>query len=509
MVARTNITMKRRSRRLFFTACCFLSFWTIYLFSTISVYIQHNDDNKNTHTTVLVKRTTRYDIETNENSTKISNQSHSLKSQDMYDVHETAEISRANSTNENPQLRPQVVFIENVYSIRPDNKKIQDVIHSSTSFRKYEMKNSENKSEKVNHRHRSDPYIDQSMCVESSLHEAHLKIQPSCNNIHEIDMKHESSLQKIGSGGWRVAWKISEQESINYVLKTLKFNQMFDEYTYKRHQVDAIISDRLTYSPYIVDIYGYCGQSVLNEFAVSSFERFMKQEREDALDIIKVAEYARDVALGLADLHHPRNDVTLASPINEEKQRLIFAAYKDLKPSNVAIFDSKTAKGSEKDEKYILKISDFNDAELLKWNTTSDSPCYFRRSRWVANYHSPEEVKEYPLDERVDIYSFGSFLFYLLTDGTKPYNDVKNDHETMRLVARGIPPEEIYEETLIPTSHSKTAGDQEHRNHKDEVLKKKMRRLMKICHEYTPGLRPAAKEMVDDLTQAIETYHSI
>merc|ERR1711862_507644 len=102
--------------------------------------------------------------------------------------------------------------------------------------------------------------------------------------------------------------------------------------------------------------------------------------------------------------------------------------YKDLKPDNIVL---------SKDG--ILKLSDFNDSELLKWNVTSNTQCFFRRKRWKANFHSPEEVWEYPLTYKLDIYALGGILYYILV-GYNPYNKIP-DNTVLKYVAKGITPQ--------------------------------------------------------------------
>ena len=49
--------------------------------------------------------------------------------------------------------------------------------------------------------------------------------RPSCNTMHEVDMKN-SLEKKIGTGGWRIAWKIMYT---NVVLKTPRLKLRYVE----------------------------------------------------------------------------------------------------------------------------------------------------------------------------------------------------------------------------------------------------------------------------------------
>ena len=143
---------------------------------------------------------------------------------------------------------------------------------------------------------------------------------PTCNNIHEIDFVHsvgrntrshifaekqtgrrfvtnyssskklqqiqELDLELKGQGWFRTAWMVDRETSpfkVEYdddewepeyrreeqlVLKTLRIERDFAEEFYELHRRDAMAMERLTQSPYVLDIYGYCGQTVLMSLRV-------------------------------------------------------------------------------------------------------------------------------------------------------------------------------------------------------------------------------------------------
>lgn len=134
--------------------------------------------------------------------------------------------------------------------------------------------------------------------------------------------------------------------------------QNFDELTEKRHKIDAVSSERLTSSPHVVNIHGYCGQSVINEFAENGSLTHYIHEHKSPREKLEIA---REVALGIVDLH------------NFDGEGNATIVHRDLKPDNVIV----TSQGK-------LKLNDFNDAEFLKWNTKLDRHCLFRRKRWTA-----------------------------------------------------------------------------------------------------------------------------
>lgn len=84
----------------------------------------------------------------------------------------------------------------------------------------------------------------------------------TCNSIFEIDWR---ELKGLAHGGWRDVWLSNFTEPV--VLKSLLFENDFTERNIDRHRRDAVALERLTRSPHVMDIYGYCGNSGLFEFA--------------------------------------------------------------------------------------------------------------------------------------------------------------------------------------------------------------------------------------------------
>jgi len=180
-------------------------------------------------------------------------------------------------------------------------------------------------------------------------------VHPTCNNIHELSLltttsKNEDSLLSM-KGSWRSVWKVeldgnkhknndtmvferkkneasvpfnhskatiknseaaaagfssssssspsSSPSPSSVVLKMLHFHRQFDRESFEAHATDIIVMDRLTASPYVVDAYGFCGQSVVTEFAKSSGRDYVKRYDIGSRDRLRIA---RDLARGLADI---------------------------------------------------------------------------------------------------------------------------------------------------------------------------------------------------------------
>jgi hypothetical protein len=137
-----------------------------------------------------------------------------------------------------------------------------------------------------------------------------LDSKPTCNALHEMDMRHfvdkkathgdysdENVLRErvrlIANGGWRDVWGLIDDYNDHHrsgdighsedaiendgdesktndryvVLKTLLYPKEVVPRNVERHRRDAMAMERLTSSQNIVDIYAFCGNSGLFEFA--------------------------------------------------------------------------------------------------------------------------------------------------------------------------------------------------------------------------------------------------
>eukprot|EP00536_Pseudo-nitzschia_multiseries_P017934 jgi/Psemu1/248464/estExt_Genewise1.C_19500008 len=292
---------------------------------------------------------------------------------------------------------------------------------------------------------------------------------PNCNSIHEIDMatsvsssstssgtksdpnsdgEAKADLKFLGQGWFRATWKYRDNpwyETENdesgessparlpppeaVVLKTLRIEREFlDEY-FDLHRRDAVAMERLTFSPYVVNVHGYCGQSAINELAegivrgtitnLEQLNRKLRGREEDKQALFLKLQLATGVAIGTTGFG--RSVPTMA--------------HYDLNPRNIAIMRD----GSP-------KLNDFNIAEFLTYDPETNRPCGFRSRLHEPWWRAPEEMDTNRtqitlVDEKVDIYALGAVLFHILTThGPRGKMKKPRMEEVRALVRNGVRP---------------------------------------------------------------------
>ena len=147
--------------------------------------------------------------------------------------------------------------------------------------------------------------------------------------------------------------------------------EFLSEY-YELHRRDAVAMERLTSSPYVMDIYGYCGQSAMTELAHS--EKGIKNLYRLSTGLQGVntpyalqtkLQIAAMISLGLSHIHNVARD---DEDGDQRANQLATIAHYDINPRNIIM----TPSGRP-------KLNDFNVAEFLTWDpkTRSQQLCGF------------------------------------------------------------------------------------------------------------------------------------
>ncbi len=214
-------------------------------------------------------------------------------------------------------------------------------------------------------------------------------------------------------GTYRDAWRFRRLDiHDDFVLKRFmiakKFNQA-DAVTIHR---EAIIMERLTASPRILNIYGYCGTSVLVESMASDIHD----------KIIKGEGVVSQKELDQRDSVYPNNNFTIS-----EKLQISLSMAESLvdlhefKGGGIVVHSDTHIEQWLLAPDKTLKLNDFNNAHVLQWNSEAQDYC-LRHSIYGGIWRAPEEYDGRSQDETKDTYSFGNNIYTLLT-GLWPFYD--------------------------------------------------------------------------------------
>eukprot|EP00581_Thalassiosira_minuscula_P015079 CAMPEP_0183732958 /NCGR_PEP_ID=MMETSP0737-20130205/39809_1 /TAXON_ID=385413 /ORGANISM="Thalassiosira miniscula, Strain CCMP1093" /LENGTH=561 /DNA_ID=CAMNT_0025966113 /DNA_START=85 /DNA_END=1766 /DNA_ORIENTATION=- len=316
---------------------------------------------------------------------------------------------------------------------------------------------------------------------------------PTCNSLHENDWVtgvRKSKTKILGSGYWRDVWPVldSEPSTLSWekkvALKTIRYEHDYSERNFHRHIRDAIVSERLTSSPRVTEIYAFCGNSGYFQFAsggslndrleehyMAKYENLGRKEGGEndddavALDQRSKLDLAYQVAAALADFH----DV---DAMRNGDGEIISAAivHADITADQFVFIDG------------AFKLNDFNRCRFMRRYRNSTNlggdgkPCGFYVGNNPAKNRAPEEYAYDIETEKIDIYSMGNIFYSLLTD-KDPWEETSTN-KAQKNVMKGKRPE-------VPAS-IKTS-----KNPVDVALRKVMWR----CWQHKPEDRPRARSV--------------
>jgi hypothetical protein len=280
-----------------------------------------------------------------------------------------------------------------------------------------------------------------------------LSHNPTCNTIHEEssgwqqlyqlpinkhnlidpDRDQNEQMRLVNKGAFRHVWMIRDHDGVTKrAMKTLRSlrtkEKKFDLRNQDRHRRDAIAFDELHKSSLVVDIYGHCSNTAIFDYADGGdLTRIYDEDSPEPtkLDVLRIAY---NVSLSIHDAHH----------IDEEGRPTM--AHTDIKTDQFIYQDG------------YYKLSDFNRVRFLmwnqtfhKWNQTSDGQCGFNVAKNGGEYRSPEEYAYEKETEKVDVYSLGNVLYFLLV-GIEPWKGVNLKDVYKFVIAKQRPkiPDEIY-----------------------------------------------------------------
>lgn len=313
-------------------------------------------------------------------------------------------------------------------------------------------------------------------------------LHPSCLDIHQVDMtdffftpqrtsvtihgeEKRDKFRFIGRGGFRFAF-LFHQEEQGFVIKTLKYHEDKDfnhrNFDYMRR--DAVISEQLTSSPYIANMYGYCGHSVLVDYSPGKdmdwlFEDGPKPTKDELFQI------ANDVAHSVAAAAHYDKTTGRATIV-----------HMDLKPDQWIPLNGR----------YVL--NDFNLARFITWDPIAKEYCGVADGFSGGRYQAPEQLiedaeEDSPRTDKIDVFALGNVLGFLLTEEW-PFPELSGDAVEEVLSKGAI--WNITDPKILDSTHPFDVS----------VLKAR-----EMCLQFDYRKRPQAQQVADFLRQALDEYN--
>lgn len=329
---------------------------------------------------------------------------------------------------------------------------------------------------------------------------------PVCNDVHAgLDIRHafvDQDLSLLSNKGfWRNAWKYDVKPSVNStafrgsnmasVWKTFKIGHNFEEKYYEDNRVDAVAMERLTASPFIIRVYGFCGLTVVQELASKDLAQVVDGGRK--MNSTEKLHLAKQIAMGVAAIHSIRGDDE--GDLADTRTALV---HNDINMANLMF----TADGRP-------IINDFNIAKLLMKHNETGKTCRFYSSFPNPQWKAPEEqvldgdenlIGYHPpiVDEKIDVYAMGN-IFFRIVVGWAPWKRPEAERlypEEKPLVARlkkhnGTLPA-IPSTILVEAKKDKALFD--------------LLSAMRLCYRFDPKKRPTAAEIVEFLDSAISRH---
>lgn len=191
-----------------------------------------------------------------------------------------------------------------------------------------------------------------------------------------------------------------------------RINHNFEEKYYEDSRVDAVAMERLTGSPYVINMYGFCGLTVVQEFAGRELAQVVDALKMNTTEKLKLA---RKITIGLQDIQYiPIDD----NDDNGSTRRRPTMVHNDLNLANLVF---------TQDDRPVW--NDFNIAILLMKHNETGAQCPFYSHFPNPQWKSPEEQvdddeesnRNPPIvNEKIDIYALGN-VFYRMVVGASPW----------------------------------------------------------------------------------------
>lgn len=304
------------------------------------------------------------------------------------------------------------------------------------------------------------------------MYDWQLQSFPNCNKFHELDL---STMRFINSGGSRSAFELSEQIDGNFnkfVYKSIKFYKDVTMDKAEEQRKDGLLLERMSSSPFIPDVWGYCSVAVMMDFMPEGSMH----------DYIKGARLAGGSTLSPVDrlriVIHIAGSVAALHTIDNTEQPSFF--HNDICCHQYLFQDG------------IFKLNDFNYARPIYKDRRTNEQCTrtsFGMAMWKARSleehqkeHSSKNFKPVKPD-KIDVWMMGNVMFIIMTDlytFEKPKNLSYGDAGKKMIAG---------ERTEIP----------EHIRNSTDPSYVAMMKALDMCWTYEWSERPSARSITEYL----------
>ncbi|RLN63315.1 hypothetical protein BBP00_00004238 [Phytophthora kernoviae] len=280
------------------------------------------------------------------------------------------------------------------------------------------------------------------------------ELEINCDNIGQLEMG-----EFIGSGLWRKAYKAT-WNGRDVVVKRVSDYGLSQPNVMYRHVKEAAAIFLIRNDANIVGLVGWCNLTIMPEYIPTNLDMLLHGTR-DLVSVKRTLELARDAARGLVQVHN-----VSGGPL----------VHGDIKCEQFLLGDDG-----------VLRLNDFNyvmyaGPRIVNGTVTSEKcPFHFPvapKSRW----HSPEEIKQLPLDEKIDIYGL-SIVMWAMKSRRRPYQAIDMD-EAWEGIPKGLRPP-VSEMNDYPQA---------------------MQDLIIRGWDHDPKKRPTAMEMAEEVDRILQQY---
>ena len=223
------------------------------------------------------------------------------------------------------------------------------------------------------------------------------------------------------------------------VLKTSRAEHDIGRKTMEKVQRDGIVMERLTSSPRIMNMYGLCGSSIMVQALPYNVEEY----------VIPGDGYAKQKDLNDKEDVKPRNIFTPTEKLEMALEMAESIADLHGYKGGVIVHDDIQLVQWMRTSQDQLVLGDFNRAEIMNWNEKKGEYCTYENGGAYGNvsnscklncipwfvshvllistqYRAPEEMADWPLNEKIDVFSMGNNIYGLLT-GLWPFYENEDD----------------------------------------------------------------------------------